>query len=180
MKKAQVFVQDIVISLVIMTIIFVIYVSYYSNQNFRGENIEQDLISEAKTLTDYLTSTGYPQEWNESSVVIIGFSDIDNSISKEKLGMFTNMTKNEYEKTKFLLRTKYDYIIFFRDYYGNILNISGEKFAGKSGINDTNLELAESPGHISKISRFLVLRDGEINETAKIIEMVAYVWTKEK
>jgi len=180
MKKAQVFVQDMIIALVLMSIMLFLFFSFYTNQNMKGENIEQSLISEAKTISDYLTSPGYPLNWNVSNVIRIGVADNNNVILEGKLSNFSEIAKNDYERTQFLLKTKYDYVVFFRDYEGNVLNISGLMFIGKNNTNSTNIEVLESPAHLLKISRFVVLKEGETNTTAKIIEMVIYVWTKER
>ncbi len=179
MKKAQAFTQDLIIAVVIITMMILIFFSFYTNQNIGTENIENNVMSETKTITDYLTTKGYPDDWNSTNVVRIGFTDNDYTLMLGKLELFSNMTRDDYDKARTLLKTKYDYIIFFTDYNGNVLNITNQKFIGKQGINNTNIESLESPTHISSITRFVVLRDNN-NSSVRIIEMVTYVWSKER
>lgn len=176
-KRAQAFVQDMVIAVFILSMVIVIYLNFDINHALTGESEYNSLISEAKTISDYLVGTGYPSDWNETNVVRIGLADDNNVLDTLKISTFENMTKNDYDNTRNLLRTKYDYIIFFRDYNQNILNLTGEKFIGKPGVNITNID-SQNPKHLKKISRYVVKKDGSINVSAQIIEMVIYVWSE--
>ncbi len=177
-KKAQTFTQDLVVAIIIMSMVLIVFFEFYTNQDFNGDSAEKTLLSETKTITDYLVSPGYPSDWNATDVVNIGIVDENNVIDKTKLEIFSNMTRDDYDRTRSLLKTKYDYIIFFKDYDGNVINVSGSgSYFGKPGVNDTNLDMLESPSHISKISRFVVLREGA---SSRIIEMVTYGFSKEK
>lgn len=178
--KGQAFVQDLIIAMVIMSIVVILYFGFYTNQDTSSDSIQQSLLSETKTITDYLVSEGFPTDWNSSNVVRLGVTSDGNVINMTKLDAFSNMTITNYDNTRTLLKTKYDYIIFFRDYEGNIMNITSQIFIGKPGINITNLDSLESPTQLSKVSRFVVLREGEVNTTARIIEMVTYAWTDKR
>ncbi|MBR9690921.1 hypothetical protein GOV08_04525 [Candidatus Woesearchaeota archaeon] len=180
-KKAQAFVQDLVIAILIISMISIVYFNFYTNQNISGEYVHQDLLSEAKTISDYLMGAGYPLSWNESNIVRLGITNGDNVLNATKASLFSNMTDNQtgYDKSRSLLKTKYHYIVFFRDYNGNVLNITEKNFLGKPGVNSTNID-DEAPAYLAKISRFVVLKEGTINVTARIVEMMIYVWSIQK
>ena len=166
---------DMVLAVFILTMIMLLYFSYYTNEAPGNKSDYQNLVSEAKTISDYLVGTGYPRDWNESNVVRIGLTDNYNILDLSKLSRFSDLTKNDYGKTRDLLKTRYDYIVFFQDYEKNLLNLTGDRFLGKPGINNTNIESLQ-PSQLSRISRFVVEKQGQANITARIIEMVIYVW----
>lgn len=172
-KNGQAFVIDIIIAVSILCLISILYFSFYTNQNIKENTDYSNLLSEAKTISDYLTTQGYPNDWNQTNVVRLGLFNSEKILDKSKLNSYSNITTNDYYKTKEFLNTKYDYIMFFKAYNGSILNLSTIKYYGMPGVNDTNIDL-QKPRHLTKISRFIV----EKNVTAQIIEMIIYVWSK--
>lgn len=177
-RSGQVFVQDLVVALLIIVMVIIIFFSFEANNDKVGESIEEDMSLDSKTISDYLMSSGYPENWNITSATRIGITNDDNVINSTKLSNFYNFTLTDYSKTKTLFKTNYDYVVFFIDNKGNIRNMSSSVFFGKPGINSTNIE-DENPKYLSKISRFLVLKTINETVTSEILEMRIYVWKKE-
>lgn len=178
-KKAQAFVQDIVISIMIIIMLIMIYFTLYSNQDYESDLSYQNLLIETKIISDYLMSQGYPADWNTSNAARIGITNGDNVLNMTKLDNFYNLSNSSYDKTKDLLRTRYDYIVFFKDYDNNIINMSGHTYFGKPGENETTVEDGDAT-HLSKISRYVIEKQGTVNISARIIEMKIYVWTNQR
>ncbi len=93
-KKAQVFSLDVVISLIIfmflVTICFYLWnrtydkSSYFSEQNLMKERLFQ--------ITDLMIRTpGYPENWTEENVRIIGLSSKDHILQLSKLNQLLSM-----------------------------------------------------------------------------------------
>lgn len=173
--KGQAFVQDLIIAIFIIVIFFIIFLNIEKNDVREDSNL--GISSEAKVLSDYLVSTGYPIDWNISNVVRIGITDDNNILDKEKLNKFYNLTRDDYENVRYILGVKNDFIVFFTDYNGNLITIENLSFFGKPGYNLSKIE-SDTPSNLFKVSRFVVLKEQTVNITSKIIEMKIYVWKR--
>ena len=161
-KKSQVWGIDLTVAS--MLFLFGIFVFYIYSINYTGEakdNFEY-LFYDGKLISTNLLSEGHPKSWNSGNVVKIGLLT-DNKINQTKLENFYNLTQSDYQKTKILFRTKYDYYFFFDD---NIsIYSSSVDGIGKPGINKSNID-AEN---LVKITRFTIYKD-------KPITAYLYVW----
>lgn len=173
--KGQAFVQDLIIAIFIIVIFLVIF--FNIEKNDARPDSELDISFEAKALSDYLVSAGYPNNWNSSDVIRIGITDDNNVLDKNKLEQFYNMTISDYGRTRYILGVKDDFIVFFTDYNGNIISVGSSDFFGKPGYDLLDVE-NDNPTNLYKISRFVVLKEGLVNITSKIVEMKIYVWKK--
>ena len=104
--KAQMWFMDFVIALVIFSFALISYYTYTTNISKQDSSAMDEVISDAKTVSSSFTSGGYPDNWDSSTVTMIGFTDNYNRIDNEKFGEFN---KIKYNKTKKLLGTIYDY-----------------------------------------------------------------------
>ena len=162
-----------VIAISIIAIIVILFVRFNVNNDVDGENEYNEIINQAKIVSDYLFSEGSPTNWNSTNVVRLGLTDGNNVLDKIKLEKFSNLSKLNYDKSLELLRLRYDYLVFFKDYDDNILNLTEDKYYGKNGVNDTNIE-DQNPINLFKVSRFIVDKQGNINVSSRIIEMIIY------
>lgn len=95
----------------------------------------ENMRSEAYYTATFLVSTpGYPEDWNNSTVEIPGFASSDNIIEPEKLAEFRNLT---YREQKLLLQAP-DYRLIFRN-SSQILDLNGEPLDyGRPPSNSAN------------------------------------------
>ena len=124
------------------------------------------MVIEGRIISDNLISEGFPSNWNSSNVMTVGITDNNNQVNETKL---QNLININYDETRNLLRTKYDYYFFFKDQNGSVIKInSTEEGIGYPGVNSSNIEYQDIDDLI-KLERILFFK----NHMAK---MVLYVW----
>ncbi len=132
--------------------------------NSENTNIN-NLISSGTDITNLLLNSGYPPNWNLSNVIIIGLTD-QGILNESKVYQFSLI---EYQSTRSLLSTKYNYYVFFELLNDTQLNIGNVTGIGKSGVNSTNILIVENPLNVIKIDRLVVYN-------ATMIRMKLYIW----
>jgi len=145
-------------------IMVVIYFTFINNLSSGGADFSS-LYDETIILSDTLLSAGSPANWTANSVDEIGVTDGKYRLMQSK---WRNLSTMDYSKQKLLLKTKYDYLIFFENKDENVLNINGTEYAGFSGLNKDTVKNQKYEELIS-IKRLLIY-----NNT--IITMVVYSW----
>ncbi len=147
--------------LLVASIIFIggIFVFYIYSLNFPNEteDIINRLTNEGNIVANALLSEGFPSNWNAGNVVTPGITS-NNKINQTKLERFYDFSTGDYEKTKSLFNTPYEYYITFSE---NV-TISGNEISsmGKSPLNQRNL---------IKISRITIYKD-------KLITINVQIW----
>ncbi|PLW80784.1 hypothetical protein C0585_00770 [Candidatus Woesearchaeota archaeon] len=170
--KGQAWVQDAVLSIAIIIFAFAIFMVGYNNLVTTQEF--DDIYEENELISEYLMLEGTPSEWNESNVIRIGILNSDHSINDTKLDLFRNLTKSNYDNSRSLLNTRFDFFIFFTDNQGNYINILNETFIGKTDINDTNLLTIDTES-IAKTERYVIKKIDNSN-FKEIIRLNVYSW----
>ncbi len=146
-KKAQAWGVDLIVASIIFLIGILSFYLYAINTPKESETIIEKLSYQGDTIANSLLSEGYPRNWDEENVLILGILT-ENKINKTKLERFYNISINNYEKTKFLFNTNYNYYVLFQE---NItINGNSINGLGKSPENATN---------IIKLSRIIVYND---------------------
>jgi hypothetical protein len=169
LKKGQFNFIDFIIGLVIFVILITFFFRYSSNITKREEGIT-GLAVEARTVSNELLSEGFPCDWNSSSVVAIGITDGNNQINESKLQSLINI---DYEETRILFRTKYDYVFFFEDNEGNIIPIGdicavgyiqpGINIADDCGDEDVIYIGQTIDGNIEEEDKSVCIKNSQIN-----------------
>jgi len=152
--------------LIIAVFIFLGAMFIFYKYSINLSNIEQDnvanLIADAKVISSYLVSEGYPPDWTTANVTIIGLMEKDQTLSKDKVIKFSQLAQIDYEQTRSLFSTKHDYFVFLENKNGEKQNIDGIEWIGKNHSTD-------NPDDIIKIYRFVYY-----NST--ILRLGLYVW----
>ncbi|MFH0867869.1 MAG: hypothetical protein V1831_01020 [Candidatus Woesearchaeota archaeon] len=133
-KKAQAWFMDFVIALIIFIFILIAYYTYTANISKQDSSAMDNLISDSKTIVSSLTTGGYPDNWNSNNVVRIGFTDNYNRINNDQ---FIEFNEINYNRTKKLLGTTYDYLLFFVNESNDVQNIEGFCGTGSGLVNIT-------------------------------------------
>jgi hypothetical protein len=164
LKKGQIWYFDMMIGVLIFMAALVYY--FQADINFmEDDDILSDLDLEGGFITDALMGSGFPEMWNKASVLEIGITD-DDRINETKLAYFTEL---DYNQTRSLLRTKYEYYLFFESSSGPLPLNSTHEGKGKPGVNSTNIIDDYDPNHFIKITRFVAYKSNPRR-------MVLYLW----
>ncbi len=133
-RKAQIWFTDFAIAIIIFSFALISYYTYATNIS-RGDSIVMDnLVSDAKTISSSLVSAGYPAGWDSTNVIRIGFTSGNNRIDNAQFNEFMEIN---YNKTRKMLGTSYDYLLFFVNESGDVQNIEGFCGTGNFEFNAT-------------------------------------------
>jgi len=159
-----------VASAVFFSILFLFY-QYYTNFISSESGSIDDIIEDSKLVSGHLVSSGYPDDWDSTNATRIGITDNNQRINFTKLSYLSEM---EYNMSKAVLGTSFDYIIFFYNSEGNLdsINLSDSEsisLVGKPGITYDNVYDEEQPEKLIVTSRFLI-------HNSSIYRMVLYLW----
>lgn len=174
-KRGQVWAQDAIFAVVIMIASVTLFIFGYSNiiENNDGFN---EVYHENRVISEYLMLEGTPLNWNVSNVIRIGIMNRDYTLNETKLEYLYNMSLDDYDDSRNYLGTRFDYMIFFTQNDGTLLNLTKDYFIGKENINSTNI-LDEDTQVITKTERYLIQRTyNGTEEYRKIIKMIVYSW----
>jgi hypothetical protein len=161
-KKAQTWGFDLMIATIIFISGIVAFYIYSINYPSEGQDKIDSLSYEGEIIGENLLTSGYPGNWNESNVILIGIVDAKR-INDTKLELFHNFTNftlnpNGYNLSKAIFNTKYEYFINF----SKQVNISSGPIAGIGLFPD-------GPTNLVKVARITVYK----NQT---ITMSIYIW----
>lgn len=169
-KKAQVWYMDMVLGLTIFTLISILAFKYISErQSLEDTN---NAPAEAQRISEFLMSEGIPQNWTAEDVRAIGIISSGNEINLTKLGYLANLTASDYYNVKSVFGIKSDFIIYFENLDGALINVTGQPYIGMENFTDEIVELSDA-GHVSVITRYIVYRHDSI---AEIISMKVETW----
>ena len=138
-KKSIIWVSDFILGLTMFTAAIVLSTVYMRN-NFIFDKVgTNELTFSANSLSETLMREGIPNNWNKTRVVQIGISNPDYSLNKTKLKALKNLSQDNYENSKKLLGTKYNYLIYFKDNNNNSLEIESNTYFGHPDYNEFNI-----------------------------------------
>ncbi len=155
-KHAQAWGIDLMIGVVIFTVAIVFFYFYALNNPAEAEEKLSALYYDGKIVSDSILSEGYPKSWTASDVVIPGILT-NNKINETKLENFDNL---DYERTKRLFNTRYNYYFFL-----NETMIIGSPPSPVQGIGMN----PSSYKNLVKITRFTIYQD-------KPMTAYLYIW----
>ena len=125
--------MDFAIGLLLFTFTLVVYFSYTNNFQKEDRGGLDILVKDAKSISSSLALSGYPTDWDNTTVIRIGISD-EQKINVTKVASFKQLA---YNFTKKIFATSYDYFVFFTDSHGDVLNINGICGIGNPIISTT-------------------------------------------
>lgn len=125
--------MDFAIGLLLFTFTLIVYFSYTNNFQKQDKGDLETMLTDARTISSSLALSGYPANWSNSFVIRIGLAD-EQVVNGIKIKSFKQLN---YSFTKSIFPTIFDYIVFFTDSNGNVLNINGVCGIGSPSINLT-------------------------------------------
>lgn len=164
-NNAQVWTLDLIVGVTVFLFLIMVYLIFTNNISASSASNFNEIYSDIVVVSDTLMSTGSPQNWTDGSVIEAGITDGKQRLSITKL---QNLSSLDYSRLKTLLKTRYDYLIFFENRSSGLMNLSNVEYIGKPGLTKENLKDAD-PYTIVSIRRFLIYE-------SDIITMVIYLW----
>jgi len=165
-KKAQVWSLDLMSAMALFLVGIVVFFTYSINQPGEAEDNLELLFYEGKVIASSLLSPGYPTQWDSDNVATIGLTDdgrINNTKLKELYDMTSITEDNDYNLSKNILNTRFDYYIFFET---NMTSIAPDLDGiGKLGTTRDNVNAK----NLIKTTRFTVYQN-------KTTPLYLYTW----
>ncbi len=125
-KRGQLSTIDLIGSIAIYVILLIFIIVYWNlyEKRFDANINEEEMAVSAIKISDFLVeNSGFPTNWNNSNVQIIGLVSKDRILETRKLQSFINTT---YNKTRNLWNIEnYQYHLRITDLNGALLNVSG-------------------------------------------------------
>ncbi len=166
--KAQVWSLDVIIGVTLFLSAIILFYVYAINFSDEAQEKAQDLENDGKFVSSNLLSEGSPSDWNLTHVDVPGIAN-KNRINQTKLDLLYLLNSQDYNTTKRLLNTRFDFYLFFtQPLTANGTQIDG---IGKPGLNRTTVITLEDPKNIIKTLRYVIYQ----NEPTV---MNLYVWEK--
>jgi len=166
MSKAQIWTIDLMGGVTIFLIVVVSFFVFTSNIADQNRSNVGEIYEDISVVSDSLLSEGSPSNWTIDNIKEVGITDGDHRLNTTKL---QNIDSLSYSGLKSLLKTKYDYMVFFENKSNDILNINGVDYISKPGLTKDNIKGMEDPDDLVSIKRFLIY-------DSEIIMMVVYLW----
>ena len=153
-KRAQIWGFDLMIAMVIFISGILAFYIYSINYPSEGQDKIDSLSYEGEIIGENLLTSGYPSNWSDDNVAVIGIVD-ENRINATKLEQFYNLANdpNGYNLSRAIFNTKYEYFI---------------NFSKEIGFNGIGLEFS-NPVNLVRIPRITIYK----NQT---ITMNIYIW----
>jgi hypothetical protein len=168
-KSGQVWFGDFAIAGVIFMTAAILFMAFLGQESDSATAIGGRVLEDAETIANMLMGQGYPLNWSSGDVAYIGLTNGDMRLNESKVAEFSAV---DYDRSRTLFATRFDYIVFFLDRDGSQLTIGGVQAIGKPGVTPDNIE-SQGADNIARIERFVMLPSGS---KSSIIEMVVYVW----
>jgi len=170
-RKSQLWYLDYITAITMFTVILIIAFRYITNDYLmEGKNTDQ-IFSEAGKFSESLLTPGIPLNWSPENVVYVGICN-DNVINSTKLDMLKNMTRDNYQHTRYILGQTSDFLIYFENQTGDIINLTNQAYIGKPGVTLSDV-VASNPKNLITVTRYLVYK---YNTTAQIVAMKLIAW----
>ena len=132
-SKSQAWFMDFAIALLLFTFTLVVYFSYTNNIQKQEQGNVDVMLKDAKSISNSLALDGYPDDWNNLTVIRIGITD-DQNLNSTKLKTFKKLN---YTLARQKFATPYDFFVYFVNEKGEVLNINTVCGAGFPLINTT-------------------------------------------
>ncbi len=167
--KGQTWYVDFVIGLTIMTVAFIIFINSTADIIGVQQNEFTSVISDAGRISGMLLTAGYPYDWDNDSVDLVGLAE-NNRINSTKLFRYSLIP---YDESRLYLGTRHDYFVFFQDEQGSVINLGG--FCGL-GKNQSSVLSAQYCSNFSLSAEHLAKEERLVIYNSTITRMVTYVW----
>jgi hypothetical protein len=169
-KASQIWILDLIVGVTIFILIMVVYFIFVNNISSSKDSKIADIQNEILIISETLMSAGSPENWTSAQLNDAGITNGNYLLNESKL---SNLSNINYQSQKQLLKTKYDYLVFFENRTSDLMTINGIQYIGKWQVNNVldrdNIKELEKPKTVVSLRRLLVYK-------SDIISMVIYSW----
>ncbi len=165
-KKSQVWTLDMITGVVLFLTVMVMYFLFSSNFLQSQDATFTDIYRSLEIVSGSLMTEGVPSNWTAGDIREIGITNGNYRLHVSKLSSLANMN---YSTSKLLLKTQYDYLLFFENKSDDVMMLAGQPYFGKPGVTKDNIEQLEQPDTLLLAKRLLI-------HNSEIITMVVYLW----
>ena len=130
-RSSQAWYMDFAIALLLFAITLTVYFSYANNLQREEKGDLNDLVKNAEAISSSLALGGYPNNWSNTTVVMIGIAD-EQRLNETKMKRFSELRYNDTRK-KFA--TSYDYFMFAEGSNRSLIKFGIECGVGNSIVN---------------------------------------------
>ncbi len=157
MSKGQIWSIDLIIAVTIFLTGIIFFYVYTLNYGNDADTTLVEMQYDAEHIADIVRSAGYPKNWSPGEVNIPGIID-EGHINESKLSKLALLTEQDYQRTKALFATSYNWFINFSEpmIIGNVTYAS----IGQTSTNPTEL---------FRVQRITIYRN-------KPVIMNIYIW----
>lgn len=148
MKRAQIWSLDVLVASVIFVLGLVFFYLYTLNYTRESGDALSFIRYDAERIADDLLTAGYPQNWSAGDVVMLGISD-NNKVNEIKLVQLRNLADTNYERTRGLFATRYQWYLNFSE-SDDDENNSSIAYIGKKN---------DSPSNLFRVQRLTIYRN---------------------
>jgi hypothetical protein len=140
-----------------------IYFEFTNNLSNDTEEEINEMVLDAKTISNSLMSQGYPTDWNNATVQKIGITNGNYRINQTKLESFANIP---YAQGRSMFDTRFNYYVQLKTQNGTIIQTNGNNGIGISPNTTTKLV---------QITRAVVYDSNTTNKST-ITRLVIQLW----
>jgi hypothetical protein len=172
-KKAQVWLSDYTISMLLFVIAALISIKIIIN-SFSANTDFQELKTEASKISEILLSEGFPVDWvglNSTDVIRPGLLT-SKRLDELKVAQAMNNTYINYTSLKFMLQTKHDFAVVFEQSNGTLMQFKSLCVVGNASVSPG----CSDPPVFNFRYKNMVQLNRLIIYNLSITRMVVYVW----
>jgi hypothetical protein len=153
--KGQVWSLDFAVSVTIFLLIlvpFLMIFGYIMNQNTERAALDDMGVSALSISDSLVRAAGVPQDWNATTVELVGLADTENVLDEGKVALFDSLG---YDKLKSVMSKGYDF-------YMKISDLNGTVYTEKGSL----------PGRVTivPVERYAVYRN-------RVVKLQLYLWS---
>lgn len=178
-KSAQIWTFDVVVGAMIFGFALFIFFKAYTNFMAETYTTHDELLVDAKTVSNALVYTGYPHDWNTTNYQRIGITDGTSTLTPRKVQMFKNLSKNDYDNLRLSFSIRNDFMVMFMDHNFTFVNVTKNiSYVGPPSYEPADVLDNSSIQILAKITRFITYQTNEspLNRSKEAGVMVVYVW----
>lgn len=102
--------MDFIMSFFIFSVVIVIFMHFIVNKSEESKVVQDQLLTDARIISNSLMLPGYPLNWDHTNVDRIGITDKNSKFNRTKLLEFQKLTYSEMRKR---FDVPHDFMIFF-------------------------------------------------------------------
>lgn len=152
LHQGQVWDLDFILAMVLFIVVVLVFFEFYMNFFPKQGLSYNDLEVDTRIIANQLMVRGYPFNWTSVNVSRIGITNSDNRINESKVAEFSAI---DYDKSRTLLGTAFDYFVYFQKYErrinesGLLNNMTVLNNGGASDCDSSSCWVADGSGWLN-------------------------------